>query len=128
MTRYSGVNRRRGVGEGNLGCLVWILVIGALGLVLFKFVPVKVHTAQLKDFASEQAQFAGRRDTADSIKKQILKKAKELDLEVDPKAIKVTRGQEAIRIEMRFTIPLEFPGYTYEYVVDETIEKQIFNF
>lgn len=126
--RGRAVRTARGAGEGNLGCIVWVLIAGIIGLVLFKFVPVKIHTAQLKDYVSEQAQFVSRKDTSESIKKRILRKADELALDIEPSAVKVVKGREAVRVDLKFTIPLEFPGYTYDYVVDETIERKIFNF
>jgi len=119
---------RRSAGEGNLGCILWLLVAAIVGYALFLYVPTKINTSQLTDFAGEQAQHAGRRDTAEVIKKRIIKRARELNLEVDPKDIKVQRGRERIKIDMKYTVPLEFPGYTYEFVVDEKIDKTIFIF
>jgi len=128
MMRNSANRLKRGVGEGNLGCIIWLLILGALVLVLWKFVPVKIHTAQLNDYVSEQAQFVSRKDTSESIKKRILNKAAELNLEIDPKQIKVVKTKKSVTVEMNYVIPLEFPGYTYELEVDETIVKQIFDF
>jgi len=40
------MRRRRGItGAGNLGCLIWLVVLVLVGHVLWKVVPVKIRTS-----------------------------------------------------------------------------------
>jgi len=52
------MRRRRGItGAGNLGCLIWLVVLVLVGHVLWKVVPVKIRTSTFYDSMQEQASF-----------------------------------------------------------------------
>ncbi|HRC84762.1 MAG TPA: hypothetical protein PK413_04050 [Thermoanaerobaculia bacterium] len=112
-------------GEGNVGCLIWLVILAAVGLILWKAVPVKVATTELYDYMVELTRFAPNRSTED-LKKAVLKKAKELDLPLDAKNITVEKDPSRIRFTVKYTVPLEFPGYTYLWEVNEVVDRPIF--
>ncbi len=66
---------RRQKGEGLAGCIVWLVILGAVALILVKMVPVKIASSELLDFMHEQAKFAGRRTTKAGVEKALLAKA-----------------------------------------------------
>lgn len=119
----NGPHRQRG--EGRAGCIFWVAVLAVGALIGLKVVPVKYASAQLFDFMDEQAKFA-QMSKPDAMKKAILRRARELQLPVDPKKLTVERRGGRIRIECSFTVPLEFPGYTYYWNFDEVIDEPIF--
>ena len=122
--------RRRGLrtGEGNVGCILWVLVLAIIGLICFKVIPVKIANAELLDYIETTSQHASKKETGEILRKRFLKKAAELELPVEKDDISVKKTNDAVRVELNYTIPLEFPGYTYEMTVDKTIEKTIFRF
>ena len=69
--RDEGVERQRG--EGNLGCILWAVVVVVVAHVAWTMVPVKIASAQLSDFMEDQAQFAEHR-SPEQIKKAILRR------------------------------------------------------
>ena len=92
-------------GEGRVGCLFWAVVFAVVALIGVKAVPVKYKSSQLFDFMDEQAKFA-QQTTPDAMKKAILRKARELQLPLDPK--KLTVSKQGGRITSR--LPTRCPS------------------
>ena len=114
------MQRQRQAGDGKLGCILWSLLLIAGVMVAWKAVPVKIATSELYDFMVEQAKWAGN-TPPEVLQKRIVSKANELNLPVDPKLVTAERPGDRIRMKAVFTVPLEFPGYTYEW--DATASK-----
>ena len=112
-------------GQGKLGCALWLLVLAVFLLICWKALPVKIHSAQLHDYMEEQAQFAGR-SSAQEIRKRILKRAEELELPLTAKNLKVERESGRVRMECTYTVPLEFPFYTYNWVFAHKVDRPVF--
>ena len=114
-------------GEGKLGCILWsaLLLVGVL--IAWKAIPVKIATSELYDFMVEQAKWAGN-TPAETLQKRIFSKADELGLPVDPKKVTVEKPGDKVRMRATFMVPLEFPGYTYNWDFDLQVERPIFIF
>ncbi len=119
------MDRKRQAGDGKLGCVLWSALLIAGVLVAWKAVPVKIATSELYDFMVEQAKWAGN-TPSEVLQKRIVSKANELDLPVDPRAVTAEKVADKIRMSATFTVPLEFPGYTYEWDFDLQVERPIF--
>ena len=76
----------------------------------------------------ELAKFSAAEQPRRSSKKQILQRAKELDIPLDKDDVEVQRVGDRIRMEASYTVPLEFPGYTYEWHFDHEVDRPIFIF
>jgi hypothetical protein len=119
--------RRRGErGEGNLGCILWLLALGLVTLIAWKAVPVKIQSTQLYDFMDEQAKFAAARTPPDEIAKAIVNRAHQLDIPLERDGVHVTRDGDRIFMDVDYTIPLEFPGYTYQWHFHQKLDRPIF--
>ncbi|MDP9120242.1 MAG: hypothetical protein M3O15_02570 [Acidobacteriota bacterium] len=121
------VRRSAERGEGNLGCILWALVLGVVVLVAVKMVPVKINSAELYDFMEEQSKFAAN-NSPEQIEKRILGRALELKLPLAKEQVKVQRVGDNIRMEATYDVPVEFPGYTYVWHFDHQIDRPIFIF
>lgn len=120
------MGRRSGQrGDGNIGCIFWLLVLLAVGLILWKAVPVKIATAELYDFSVELTKFSAKA-SPEELKKRVLGKAKELNLPVSPKQVEIEKSKERIKIRLNYVVPLDFPGYTYEWKIEDVIDRPIF--
>jgi hypothetical protein len=120
-------------GEGNLGCIFWTAVLAVVVLVAWKMVPVKIKSAELYDFMVDQAGYASNAsNSAPVIKKRILSKARELDLPLDKDHLTVERTSDNLggRIKMRatYTVPVDFPGYTYLWSFDHEVDRPVYIF
>lgn len=114
-------------GEGKIGCIFWILVLVVVGMIAAKVIPVKIESAEFYDYMEEQAKF-GLQASPEGIKRQIMRKAMDLDLPVKSENLTVERVAEEIRIHCKYEIPIEFPGYTYVWKFDEKINRPLFYF
>lgn len=112
-------------GQGKIGCVLWILVLLAVIGIAAKLIPVKIASAELYDFMEEQAMFAGRRGP-EELKKAILRRADELDIPLTKKNLNIQKRGGRVRMVATFTIPVEFPGYTYNWEFEHKIDRPIF--
>ena len=119
--------RSRERGAGNLGCVLWIVLLVVLVMVAAKAIPVKMKSSQLYDHMEEIAKFASR-TPADQLENQILAKAVELDLPITKDNIKAERVGDSVRMSVDYVVPLEFPGYTYEWHFNPRVERALFIF
>lgn len=121
---------RRERGEGQFGCLVGLVLLLIAGLVAYKLIPVKVKTAEMRDAVIDEAKSAGRHQNekmAEIITKNLLDKAKQLELPVKPEDIHVERTQNSyVKIEVKYTVPVQFPGFTYNWNFRHYYENPIF--
>lgn len=128
MVRVQRRNRSRGQrGEGMIGCLLWAAVLIVAVVIAWEAVPVKVASASLYDYMEEVARFPGRKSEA-RIKKDLIKKAADLNIELEPKNVEVQKTRDRIKMKVTYTVPLEFPGYTYYWDFDQSIDRPIFIF
>lgn len=116
---------RRERGEGNFGCLVGLIFLALAVFVAFKMIPVKVKNAELRQVIFDESKSAGQhRD--DQIMKAILFKAQENKLPVTEDNVKISRGANEITIDVSYTVPVEFPGFTYQWNIHHLAQNPIF--
>jgi len=118
-------DRRGQAGDSKLGCVLWSLLLIAGVLIAWKAIPVKIASSELYDYMVEQAKWAGNTPN-EVLQKRIVGKANELNLPVDPKFVTAEKVGDKIRMSAAYTVPLEFPGYTYEWEFDLQVERPIF--
>jgi len=119
----SGSRRQRG--EGQLGCLVGVVFMLIGVFIAYKLIPVKVRAAELRQEVVDQAKAAGMRGD-DKIMYAILKKAEEERLPVSAENVNIRRGANTISIDVEYTVPIEFPGYKYNWSFHHHTENPIF--
>ncbi len=112
-------------GQGKIGCVIWALVLIVFLTACWKIIPMKIKTAELYDFMEEQAQRATR-TPSEAVKKNVLARAKDLGLPVGPKDVTVERRGGRVIITARYTVPIEFPGYTYVMEIDHVVDRPVF--
>ena len=113
-------------GEGNLGCILWLLVLGLAVMICVKAIPVKIASAEMYDYMDEVARSAGVNTTAEEVKKAILARAVDLKLPVDKDHVTVVREGDRLKMRAEYTVPLEFPGYTYNWHFVHELDRPIF--
>ena len=118
--------RRSERGEGNLGCILWLLALGFAVLVAWKAVPVKLQSTELYDYMDELAKFSAAQVPPDQLKKRILERAAQLQIPLTKDNIRVERNGDRIYMEVEYTIPVEFPGYTYLWNFHQKLDRPIF--
>jgi hypothetical protein len=112
-------------GEVRVGTIVWLLIAAALVMISIEAIPVKMRSSQLQDFMTETAKFASNL-SEERLQSKILNHALSLDLPATKKTVSVTKRNGSIRIRASYTIPLEFPFYTYNWEFEHDVERPIF--
>ena len=113
-------------GEGNLGCIMWLLVLAVAVMVSWKMIPVKMSNAELVDYMTEVAQFQSAQKTPEEIKKIILARAFELNIPLTKENITVEKGRDRVRMTVDYVQPVEFPGYTYNWHFRHELDRPVF--
>ena len=117
--------RRHERGEGNLGCIFGLILLGLAIFVAWKMIPVKVRAADLRQTVVDEAKSAGSH-TDERIRAGILAKAREVELPVTDENITIKRSGSEITVDVTYVIPIEFPGYTYQWHLDHHAQNPIF--
>lgn len=118
--------RRSQRGEGNLGCILWLLALGLAILIAWKAVPVKLQSTELYDYMDELAKFSAGHVRPEKMKKQLLDRAAQLQIPLRKEDVRIERNGDRIYMEVSYTIPVEFPGYTYQWNFHQKIDRPIF--
>src|SRR5581483_10416600 len=105
-------------GEGQFGCVVGLILLAVGCLIAYRVIPVKVKRAEVRQELVDEAKSAGMH-TDDRIRKGILEKAREDNLPVTEDDIKINRGNNEITVQLDYVVPIEFPGYTYQWHVHD---------
>jgi hypothetical protein len=122
------MRRTRGIrGGANVGCVIWLVILGLVGYVLWKVVPVKMASSEFFDTMQEQASFGSIKDPK-FIEYEILKKAEELQLPVKKENLKITKSSNAIKVEAHYEITIDFFNGAYKYVwkFDPVVQRPLF--
>ncbi|HKA36255.1 MAG TPA: hypothetical protein VKH43_05510 [Thermoanaerobaculia bacterium] len=112
------MRRNRARGSGRIGCILWLAVLAAAGYIGYKVIPVKVATSTFYDFMQEEAAFASIRPVQ-QLQKEILAKAKELDIPVTEENLVIRKVSESITIEAHYEITIWFFNGWKKYIWKE---------
>jgi len=114
-------------GGANVGCIVWLVILGFVGYVLYKVVPVKIASSEFYDVMQEQAAFGSIKDIK-FIEFEILRKADELKIPVKKDNLKIVRSREMITVEAHYEITIDFFNGAYKYVwkFDPIVQRPLF--
>jgi len=119
------LRNRRERGEGRLGCLVGLVLLLIAGMIAYKMIPIKVKAADLRDTVQDYSRSAGTHSDR-AILQGIVAKAQQIGLPVDDENVEIRRAAGTIKIDVTYTVPVEFPGYTYNWNFHHSTDNPIF--
>ncbi|HKF42186.1 MAG TPA: hypothetical protein VKG01_03725 [Thermoanaerobaculia bacterium] len=114
-------------GSGRIGCLLWLGVLAITGYIGYKVIPVKIATSTFYDFMQEEAAFASIRPV-NQLQREILLKAKELNIPVTEENLVIKKVSESITIEAHYEITIWFFNGWKKYIwrEDQVVTRPIF--
>jgi len=118
--------RRSERGEGNLGCILWVLALALVVLIAWKAVPVKIQSSELYDYMDELAKFHSERTPPEELEKMIMDRAKQLQIPLEKKDVRVERNGDRIFMEVEYSVPVDILGMTYQWHFHQKLDKPIF--
>ena len=116
---------QRELGEGQAGCLFGVVLLALALFIAWKMIPVKVRTAELRGTVVDEAKSAGTHDD-NRIKAAILAKAQEENLPVTEDDITIVRASSEITVDVDYTVPIAFPGKTFNWHIKHHTQNPIF--
>ena len=118
--------RRSERGEGNLGCILWLVALAIVGLIAWKAVPVKIQSSELYDYMDELAKFNSARTPTEDLSKMIMDKGHQLGIEMQKGDVRVERSNDHVVMEVDYTVPLDILGITYNWHFHQKLDRPIF--
>ena len=109
------MDRKGQRGEGRLGLIVALAIVGTGVFLGVKIIPVKVSAYEFRDFVEQQCRTAALHRENKTLAKTIMEKAEELDLPLDRKNLKLRRTTSEMIIEAKFDKPIDLKVTTYNF-------------
>jgi len=108
-------------GEGRIGLLIALALLGSGIFLGVKIIPVRINAYEFRDFIQEECRFAATRNHDSEIYKRIFDKAKELNLPLDKKNLTMERTTREMIISAKYqqTIDLKVTKYVYRFDHEE---------
>ncbi len=102
-------------GEGRIGLLIALAVVGVGIFLAVKIIPVRVNAYEFGDFVQQECRFAATRRDNGEVEKRILAKASELEIPLDKKNLNIQRTGTEMIISASFEQPIDLKFTTYVY-------------
>jgi hypothetical protein len=113
-------------GSARLKFLMVVAIIAACGYALYLYLPVAYQSFRLKDTMQHDVDVAVTQGYPPSwVHDQLIQSAAEYEMPTDA-IIEPTQRDNRVEVRVRFTRPIQFPGYTYEYTFDHTARSTAF--
>ena len=92
-----------------------IVVVAALAVFGLKIGPIYIHNLQLQSFVGALTARSENLSQADAqLRAAVLERARTLDLPVTAGDIKIVRRPDSVRIDVRYIVRVDLPGYTVD--------------
>ena len=114
-------------GEGRAGCLFWVLLVLAGLIAGSKMIPPEMAKMKLKDEMQELA-LTGAYKKQDFFEKEIANKARVLGIEIPKDQIQVRKLENRVIMEVRYTVPLDFYLFDWDWNREIYVAEDIFYF
>jgi hypothetical protein len=114
-------------GSGRLGVVIWIGILGAAVFAAVQIIPAKVAVYEFHDHIETEARFmaTSSRFQPAKLHESIVDKAKELDLELDPKKVDIERQGKHVQVRVQHDVDVDLGVYTWVWKYDKKSEHLI---
>ena len=113
-------------GSARLKFILVMAVICVVAYMGYMYVPVAYQAYLFKDLMQHNVDVASSQGYAATwVRDQLVKAAPEYGVPPDA-VIEPTQRDNRIEVTVRYTKPIEFPGYIYQYNFDETVKSTAF--
>ncbi len=113
-------------GSARLKFIIVIATIAVVAYIAYMFIPVLYQAYLFKDLMQHDVDVASSQGYPPTwVKDQLVKSAPEYGVPTDA-VINPTQRDNRIEVTVQYVIPIEFPGYTYEYSFDHTVKSTAF--
>ena len=119
--------RKSEQGGARLKFLIVIAILGSVGYAGYRFIPVFIREYQIKDLMQNDVDTAvSTGKPASWIKDQLVKQSEEYGIPADATVTPQQQQDNRMEVRVQFTLPIEFPGFVYNYEFDHTAKSANF--
>lgn len=119
-------NRQSERGSARLKLLLVIIVIAMVAYAGYVYIPVSYNAYLFKDLMQQKVNTAAALGhPANWVQEQLVRSAPEYDIPADAEIVPAVKDGR-VEVQVRYTKPVEFPGYVYEYMFDHTARSTEF--
>jgi hypothetical protein len=112
-------------GKVTFKAILYLAFLGAVAFAGLKIIPVYVNNYQLKDYVQTQTPYwLTQRVPAETIRKNILSKAQELDLPVEEGDVTVESDQNRVAVSVDYHAPVDLKVYTVQLHFTDSSENR----
>ncbi len=127
MKTINTVTRNSERGSARLKFVVVVAIIGIVAYCGYQFIPVAYQAYQVKDSMQNYVDTAvAVGHPATWIKDQLVKKLPEFEVPANAVITPTQSSDNRLEVRVQYTLPVEFPGYTYDYEFDHTAKSASF--
>jgi len=113
-------------GSARLKFILVVAVIGIVAYIGYMFLPVAYQAYLFKDLMQHDVDVCSAQGYPPTwVKDQLVKSAPEYGVPANA-VIDPVQQDNRIEVTVKYVIPIEFPGYTYEYNFDHTVKSTAF--
>jgi len=112
---------RRQAGEGRIGFIITLVVVGALFFVGSRIVPARIDAYEFREVLREEARYASVHKDDGNVRERIVDKAETLEIPLDPKNLNIRRTKSEVIISANYQVPidLELTVYTFKFDAEQ---------
>ncbi len=107
-----GLNQR---GEGRIGLLIALIVVGAAIFVGAKVIPVRINAYEFRDVLRQECRMGAVRTDDAAMKRRILQQAKALEIPLKKKNLRIRRTASEMIVSATYEQPINLKVTTYVY-------------
>ena len=123
MNTHGRTNER---GSARLKFILVMTIIGIVGYIGYMFLPIAYQAYLFKDLMQHDVDVASSQGyPASWVGEQLVKSAPEFGVPANA-VISPLQRDNRIEVNVQYVIPIEFPGYTYQYTFDHTVKSTAF--
>lgn len=113
-------------GEGKVGLLISLVLLGAAAYTAYVLIPIKVRTYEFYDSMRSEARFGAVRRRDDIVHDRLMKKAHRLQIPLKAENLEIKRDGGQYIVTAHYTIPIDLAIYQTEWVYHEKATAPLF--
>lgn len=113
-------------GSARLKFILVVAIIGVIAYCGYQFIPVAYQAYRIKDLMQHHVDAAvAMGSPATWVRDQLVKSFPEYGIPANA-VVTSTQADNRMQVRVQYTVPVEFPGYTYNYEFDHTAKSSTF--
>lgn len=113
-------------GQGRIGLIVAILLVGVLAYLGIKIIPVRITAYEFKDVLREECRYGAVRNSDATVAKRILDQAAAMEIPLKKNNLQVSRTRSEMIISAKYEQPIDLTVTTYVYRFDHKEKAPLF--